>query len=487
MNSNRRTRSRASIACPPIDALLSGTDVVAVATSGGSDSAAALLRVRELAPRAKIYACYVDHGVRSKLAIERDIAAVCAQARAAAARVLVARLRGMRGSGRTSEADLRRARYTALRAMARWTGAGVVVTGHHAGDIAEWVLLALFRGCGLDGLSAMAAMRPLSNAVTLARPFLGETREQLAAVVERYGVPISTDETNADVRYRRNLVRAFLARWTARAPGAVRALARSAALAGEERTLLDAAAASAADRAAIANNTLDARALRDVPTPLLRRVVRAAVRSATGSTKDFTFAQCDAIARAISERRGGEFQAGRAAVMLSAGQMRVKPRAKPRIKSRVKPRIKSRVKPRIKSRVKPRINSRSRASNARPGDISEADHKGPPYIVNLRADAVPQAAQLSVRLPRSGDTCTPSGRRHAISLARFLAKQGVPRDRRTSIPLLCVNGQIAAAIGVRVMEPYAVHGAERAVRIAWRPARVPTRPSPTDSITMERI
>jgi hypothetical protein len=37
------------------------------------------------------------------------------------------------------------------------------------------------------------------------------------------------------------------------------------------------------------------------------------------------------------------------------------------------------------------------------------------------------------------------------------------------------------------MEPYAVHGAEQAVRIAWRPARVPTRPSATDSITMERI
>jgi tRNA(Ile)-lysidine synthase len=456
----RITRGKASIACPSpevtLRGLLSGAGVIAVATSGGSDSAAALLRVRELAPRAKIFACYVDHGVRAQRAIERDIAAVCAQARAASARVVVARLRGR---ARKNEADLRRARYIALRKMARRAGAGVVVTGHHAGDIAEWVLLALFRGCGLDGLGAMAATRPLSDGVTLARPFLDQTREQMAAVVERYGVPISTDETNVDVRYRRNLVRAFLTSWTARAEGAVRALARSASLACEERALLDAAASSAADRAKIAKDTLNVRALRDVPTPLLRRIVRTAVRSAAGTTKDFTFAQCEAIARAIRDRRGGEFQAGRAAVLLSAGQVRVKPQA----------------------------NSRSRASNARPRDTSEADRKGPPYILELRAAAVPQTAQLSVRLPRSGDTCTPSGRRHAISLARFLAKQGVPRDLRPAVPLLCVNGQIAAAIGVRVMEPFAVHGAEPAVRIAWRPARVPTRPSATDSITMEPI
>jgi tRNA(Ile)-lysidine synthase len=447
----RTTRSRASSACPPIDALLSSADVIAVATSGGSDSAAALLRVRELAPHAKIYACYVDHGVRSKRAIERDIAAVCAQARVAAARVLVARLRGARGNTRLSEAFLRRARYIALREMARQKGAGVIVTGHHAGDIAEWVLLALLRGCGLDGLSPMAAMRPLANGVTLVRPFLGETREQLAAVVERYDVPISTDETNADVRYRRNLVRAFLARWTAQGQGAVRALARSATLAGEERALLDAAATTAADRARIAKDTLDARALRDVPIPLLRRIVRSAVRTVTGSTKDFTFAQCEAIATAIRDRRGGEFQAGNASVLLSAGQMRIK------------------------------------SADHKGPPHKSADHKRPPYIVNLRAAAVPQAARLSVRLPRSGDTCTPSGRRHAISLARFLAKQGVPRDRRSSVPLLCVDGRIAAVIGVRVMEPYAIHGAEQALRVAWQPTSIPTRPSPTDSITMERI
>ncbi|HLJ82799.1 MAG TPA: tRNA lysidine(34) synthetase TilS [Candidatus Eremiobacteraceae bacterium] len=443
--------------------LLQDADVIAVATSGGSDSAAALLHARELAPHATLHACYVDHGVRPRDAIERDIAAVCAQARVASARVLVARLRGARTDAPKDEAFLRRARYIALRAMARRTGARVVVTGHHAGDIAEWVLLALFRGCGLDGLGAMTAMRPLSDGIVLARPFLGQTREQMTAVVERYGVPISTDETNTDVRYSRNLVRAFLARWSARSQGAVRALARSAALASEERAVLDAAAASAANSARIAIDTLDARALRDIPTALLRRIIRAAVRSAAGTIRDFTLAQCEAIAQAIRNRRGGTFKAGRATVLLSAGKLRVKPFAAAGHKG------------------PPNIE----ADHKRPPNIA-ADHKGPPYTVTLRAAAVPRTARLSVRLPQSGDTCTPSGRRHAISLARFLAKQGVPRDRRTAVPLLCVNGQIAAAIGVRVMEPYAVHGAEPAVQIAWRPARVPGRPSATDSITMER-
>lgn len=447
-------------------ALLDGAAVVAVAASGGADSAAALLRVRECAPRAEIIACYVDHGVRPRRSIDRDIAALCAQAEAASARVLVARLRGM-PPGERSEATLRRARYAVLRVMAQHVGASVVVTGHHAGDIAEWVLLALLRGSGLDGLRAMAPDLALAHGVRLVRPFLGETREKMAAVVKRYGVRISEDETNADERYRRNIVRAFLARWPGEAHGAVRALARSARLASEERGLLDAIASSLAERARAADGAIDLRALREEPAPMLRRIIRDAVRRAAGSARDFSFAQCDAIARAIRERRGGEYRAGRAYVVLSAGLLRVRARRLPEGDGFGRP---------------------------------KADHKGPPHnggpphiggpahivSVELRAAAVPDGARLSVRLPQSGDRCTPSGRRRSVSLARFFAKQGIPRDRRTSVPLLCVNGEIAAALGVRVMEPFAVHGDDSAVRVAWRRANLSAPPGPTDSITMER-
>jgi tRNA(Ile)-lysidine synthetase-like protein len=98
---------------------------------------------------------------------------------------------------------------------------------------------------------------------------------------------------------------------------------------------------------------------------------------------------------------------------------------------------------------------------------------------------LPPAPNLTVRLSAPGDTCVPSGRRHPVSLARFLAKEGVPRDLRASVPLLCVDGQIAAALGIRVMEPFAPIPGEEAVDITWQPGPLSGQTKSTDSISMK--
>jgi tRNA(Ile)-lysidine synthetase-like protein len=98
---------------------------------------------------------------------------------------------------------------------------------------------------------------------------------------------------------------------------------------------------------------------------------------------------------------------------------------------------------------------------------------------------LPAAPNLTVRLAAPGDTCVPSGRRNPVSLARFLAKEGVPRDLRSSVPLLCVDGQIAAALGVRVMEPFAPMTGEATVDVTWRPKTLSGHADSTDSIIMK--
>jgi tRNA(Ile)-lysidine synthase len=441
--------------------------VIVVACSGGSDSAAALIETRRLAPQADIVACYVDHVVRPRASIDRDIAAVRAQAASVGARTLVAHLRWTDAGAGASEATLRKARYQALVVVANRADASVIVTGHHAGDAAEWVLIAMLRGSGVDGLAAMSEIRSLADGVDLARPLLREAKAELAELVRRSGLPASFDETNAHPRYARTLVRKFLAAWTARGAAPEKTLARSARLLADDRTVLDAFVRAELDRARSRRvaDAFDTRALRVLSPLILRRVIRMMVRDTIGSATDFSLAHCDAIVGAIRAQRGGRFHAGKATVVLSAGLLRARPSG-----SRA-------------SIARPRC---SRASNARPK--KQGERCSPYYtdhVVRVRAASMPASPNLTVRHCAPGDTCIPSGRKHPVSLARFLAKAGVPRDLRASVPLLCVDGRIAAAIGVRVMEPFAPIPGDETIEINWQPGNLSGLPESSDSINMK--
>ena len=195
-----------------------------MAVSGGADSAAALLLAREAMPDAILHAVYVDHGLRPRAGIERDIAAVRAQARHAGADVIARKVRVPR-RGVSLEAAARAERYRALVRVAREVGAPVIITGHHRDDVVETMLLALVRGSGLDGLAAMRAQRQLAPGIALLRPLLQYGKAQLREFVRASGVAVAGDETNADLRLRRNAVRALVRELERAVPGASRSIA----------------------------------------------------------------------------------------------------------------------------------------------------------------------------------------------------------------------------------------------------------------------
>ncbi len=85
---------------------------------------------------------------------------------------------------------------------------GLVLTGHHAGDQAETILLNLHRGAHRRGLSGMRELSslplPPDLAVRVGRPLLAVRRERLIEYAEREGLTWREDHTNQDVTYRRN-------------------------------------------------------------------------------------------------------------------------------------------------------------------------------------------------------------------------------------------------------------------------------------------
>lgn len=178
---------------------------------------------------------------------------------------------------------MRDARYALLTDLARQVGAKKVFTGHHAEDQTETVLLALFRGTGPEGLAGMAPMRPLADGIELVRPLLGVSRDALATYCAARHLPYALDPTNADLRYRRNAVRAALSDLRPEFPHLDEAVARCALILREE--------VEGSARAGV------------------RKRLRAALKD-LDLARDVPFERLDAAARAIEQARPGSHHLG---------------------------------------------------------------------------------------------------------------------------------------------------------------------------------
>lgn len=212
----------------PFDRL--GADTrLAVAFSGGGDSAALLDIVAASLPRERFRALHVRHDLCDQA---DDWAAHCAdvcRARGIDYKILPVAVEAHHADG--PEAAARHARYAALAtqlAPDEW-----LVTAQHAQDQAETFLLQALRGSGVAGLAAMPEWAPLS-AGWLWRPWRAVERGAIGAYVEERGLGWIDDPMNADPAFSRSRLRQSIWPALVRAfPAAERTLGRSAEWAAE--------------------------------------------------------------------------------------------------------------------------------------------------------------------------------------------------------------------------------------------------------------
>ncbi|MEO1160366.1 MAG: tRNA lysidine(34) synthetase TilS [Pseudomonadota bacterium] len=190
---------------------LAGNPGLVLAVSGGSDSMALMHLLarwnRTLEPQARsnIHVVSVDHGLRAEAAAEADFVIREAVALGLPAQVL-------RWDGpypRTGvPAAARKARYALMGEVCRQQQA-VLVTAHTLDDQAETLVMALARGAGVDGLSAMQPKTELDG-LTVIRPFLEISRSRLRATLTQSGMNWVEDPTNRDAAFERVRVREAL-------------------------------------------------------------------------------------------------------------------------------------------------------------------------------------------------------------------------------------------------------------------------------------
>lgn len=177
-----------------------------VAYSGGADSTALLLAAAECFP-SQVQAIHVHHGLQ---AVADDFVRVCKSVCAEAGVPLhVVQIDARHSAGESPEDAARRARYAALAAAAAARGMKGVLLGQHADDQVETILLALSRGAGLPGLSAMPVQFERGG-VMFYRPLLQTPSADLRQWLVRQQIAFVDDPTNIDERYTRNRIRARL-------------------------------------------------------------------------------------------------------------------------------------------------------------------------------------------------------------------------------------------------------------------------------------
>jgi len=183
---------------------------LAVAFSGGADSTALLLACAEKWP-GQVHAIHVHHGLQSAADdFERHCQAYCAQLEVP---LTVRRIDARHASGQSPEDAARRARYRAFEAVALDGYAPKsfknIAIAQHADDQVETLLLALSRGSGLPGLSAMPATWVRAG-ITYHRPLLRVRAADIRAWLLARGVSHIEDPSNGDERFTRNRIRAQL-------------------------------------------------------------------------------------------------------------------------------------------------------------------------------------------------------------------------------------------------------------------------------------
>lgn len=292
------------------------TPHILIGCSGGRDSVAMAYVLAALVRTGTITAAvvHVDHRQRSGSEAAADGVERIAETLGLPFHLVTLDAESVgRHAGVGREEALRRERYLAMARVARQTQADAIAVAHHERDQAETVILHLIRGAGLHGATGMREWTTIAvpwwqtedypRAMTIWRPFLRESWEDIEDVAIESRLPIFIDESNEDRRFRRNAIRHdVLPLLEQISSGAATNIARFAELAGEDDDLLD---AMARERLQVQpDGDLHRRAVVDQPRAIQRRVIQQWV-DLRGFDGDLTTNRIDAICALAERNRSG--------------------------------------------------------------------------------------------------------------------------------------------------------------------------------------
>lgn len=190
-----------------LDCLIAKGDKIAVALSGGIDSVVLLHLLNSKAEKLGFSLCAVnvEHGIRGKDSLlDSDFCAkLCAKLNLPLLSFSVDAPSFANQNGLSIEESARKLRYDCFYSAIEKGFCNKIATAHHKKDNMETVLLNLFRGTSLKGVSGI----PKNLNGKIIRPLLSLSKKQIEDYAKENNLSYVIDDTNLDDKYTRNFIR----------------------------------------------------------------------------------------------------------------------------------------------------------------------------------------------------------------------------------------------------------------------------------------
>ena len=421
-----------------------------IAYSGGVDSqvllhAFASLKQNSPSLNNAITVCHVNHGLSENAYAWQEFAEqACAKLQLP---LTVCQVNVKAQAQNSLEALARDARYQALQSI--YQESSLILTGHHSDDQAETFLLALKRGSGLKGLSAMATYHQQDKDI-LVRPLLNISRDQITAYANDHQLRWVEDESNTDTRFDRNFIRNdIMPRLTKRWPSIAATIKRSSEHCQEGQVLLDELALEDLKHCQISSRILKLTALTELSRARFNNLIRyflAQQHCLMPSTE-----QLNQLAQQLNANEDKN-----PAVKVGDHYLR-------RYQEGLY----------LTSTIKDVSHWSSRVELCNPDVskitlpdnlgvlsfvITDVNHLEPKLSNNEFFVLAPTSTQqVTIRFNHNNPTCLPDYRKRSRDLKKVLQELNIPPWQRKSIPFLYYDDVLVAALGFFVCQPFVLN------------------------------
>lgn len=433
--------------------LLSGQGRLVVAVSGGPDSICLLhilVKLREILGL-ELHIAHLDHQLRgddsradaryvSRLAEELGIPATIEQRD----------VKTYQAEYHTSlEEAAREVRYSFLSQVAESTGAAHTAVGHTADDQVETVLMHLVRGTGtrgLRGLQPSTLFHFPGSSLTVIRPLLAVTRQDVLDYCKHYKLKPRTDISNLSLSPLRNRIRhQLIPLLQTYNPRVNEALLRMTGIINDDLSFLDSESNNLWNKVADRQNDiifLDKTIFLELSPAIQRTILRRAMENLLNNIKDIEARHIESIMNALDKPAGKRLDLPRGMVFTIEYDRYL---LGPDIST-------SSPFPPLKDEYALNIPGetvfsgwRVTASLINREQMTDKENNFTAFF-----DIDSTGRQMTVRSRREGDRFQPLGMNNSKKLGEFMIDTKIPGTWREHIPIVCSPQHILWVVGWRI-------------------------------------